>query len=138
MREVRIITSNELIHTQERGLPSVLSSTAGVLSSGIRSRGSEKLPCEMSLLRRHHPRLLARFDLAPPPRRCGPLTTSLPMLEGSRASSSFESHNRKPKSTCCWEHSDGRRTELTGDERCPSESFACHVTPWRVAPRAVA
>ena len=51
----------------------VLFSTAGVHSSGIRSRGWEKLPCdEMNLLRRHHPRLLARFDAAPPPNRSGP------------------------------------------------------------------
>jgi hypothetical protein len=58
-------------------------STVGMLTSGIRSRESEKCTMGRHELRRHHTRLLAQFDAAPPRNRSGPSTSGLPALNGS-------------------------------------------------------
>lgn len=104
--------------SSESLIVSVPFSTAGVLTSGIRSGRSESLRCnDKHFLPRHDPRLPPRFDVDPLTSHCERSTSGLPMLNASWASSSLESPNSKPSSMWCWERSGVRRTEFMCDER---------------------
>lgn len=71
--------------------------TGGPLTSGIRSSRWETSPCKnIYFVQRPRPRRLARFGANPPQERPGPFTSGLQMLDGSWASSLFESCNSKP------------------------------------------
>jgi hypothetical protein len=68
--------------------------------------------------RSHHGPLRPRGStVAPRPSRCRPLSSALPVRNGSYASSSLESHSYRRNSTCYRQRSEVRGTEPSCDER---------------------
>lgn len=102
------------VAARARGVPF---STAGILSSGVRSRRSESSQCnDIPFLPLHDRTPLARLNAARLSNRSRPLTSGLPMPNESCAYSSLESRNSRPSSMLSWPRSDVRRVRFMCDE----------------------